>query len=231
MLAGLQWLALEVKYLDRAQAFYEAFLDLDVRCETEREATLAAGDADLHLRAPGDVPRGGLHTHYAFTIPTAEYDDWQDRLDERFDLVEHTFGDARSLYFYDPDGNCVELGESDVSGPGIDGIFEVVLEVEDLSRARSFYERLGFETVSEGGDRPRVRLSTGPLDIELWEPQLGLADGRGGVHVDFGVAASDPAAAVDAVREDALAVADIERGQRVRDPDGHYLSVVRESDA
>jgi catechol 2,3-dioxygenase-like lactoylglutathione lyase family enzyme len=226
MLAGLEWLALEVKYLDRAQAFYEAFLDLDARDETDSEVTLDTGDTELVLRTPGAVPRGGLHTHYAFAVPTAEYDDWHDRLGERFDLVEHTFGDARSLYFYDPDGNCVELGESDIEGPGIGDIFEVVLEVEDLDRAQSFYERLGFDPVDSGEGRERVRLSTGPLDIELWKPQLGLADGRGGVHVDFGVAAPDPAAAVDPVREDALAVTDIPEGQRVRDPDGHYLSVV-----
>ncbi len=30
MLTDLRWLALEVKYLDRAQSFYESFLDLDV---------------------------------------------------------------------------------------------------------------------------------------------------------------------------------------------------------
>jgi catechol 2,3-dioxygenase-like lactoylglutathione lyase family enzyme len=226
MLAGLEWLTLEVKYLDRAQAFYEAFLDLDVREESDSEATLGAGETDLVLRTPGDVPRGGLHTHYACSIPAAEYDDWYDRLDARFDLVEHSFGDARSLYFYDPDGNCVELGESDVARPGVGDIFEVVLEVEEIERAQSFYERLGFDVVDSGESRERVRLSTGPLDIELWEPQLGLADGRGGVHVDFGVAAPDPATAVNPVREDALAVVELPDGQRVCDPDGHYLSVV-----
>jgi catechol-2,3-dioxygenase len=226
MLAGLSWLALEVKYLDRAQSFYESFLGLDRRRETAREAVLGAGDVDLRLRAPGAVPRGGLHTHYAFAVPAGEYDDWYDRLAERFDLVEHTFGDARSLYLYDPDGNCVELGQRDVSGPGIAGLFEVVLEVEDLARSRSFYERLGFEPVSEGSERPRVRLSTGSLDLELWEPQLGLADARGGVHVDFGVVSPDPAAAIEPVREDALAVEAIEGGKRLRDPDCHSLSVV-----
>ena len=62
MLGKLQWLALEVKYLDRVQAFYEAFLDLEVRHETDREVAFAAGDTALVLRAPGDPPRGGLHT-------------------------------------------------------------------------------------------------------------------------------------------------------------------------
>ena len=226
MLGGLRWLALEVKYLDRTQAFYEAFLDLDVRRQGEREVALAAGDVDLVLRAPGDVPRGGLHTHYALSIPRDEYDRWHDRLSESFDLVEHTFGDARSLYFYDPDSNCVELGQRPVEGPGIDGLFEVVLEVEQLDRARAFYEALGFELVDRGDERKRVRLTTGSVDLELWEPHLGLADARGGVHVDFGIEATEPDATVEAIESEALAVESVDNGLRLRDPDGHYLSLV-----
>jgi catechol 2,3-dioxygenase-like lactoylglutathione lyase family enzyme len=228
MLSGPRWLALEVKYLDRAQSFYEAFLDLDVSERRDGEVALAAGETDLILRAPGPVPRGGLHTHYALSIPADEYDDWRARLDERFDLTEHRFGDARSLYFYDTEGNCVELGERAVDGPGVDGIFEVVLEVEHLDPATDFYERLGFETVDRGDDRERVRLTCGAFDLELWEPHLGLADARGGVHVDLGIGAEDPAGVADAVREEALAVESVERGVRIRDPDGHYLTLVGE---
>jgi len=181
MLSGPRWLALEVKYLDRARSFYEAFLDLEVRRGTDTEATLAVGETDLVLRAPSTVPRGGLHTHYAMTVPAGEYDDWYDRLEERFDLVEHQFGSARSLYFYDTEGNCVELGErADADGPGVSGVFEVVFEVEDIPRAVEFYETLEFEVVDRGEGRNRVRLSCSGFDIELWEPHLGLADARGG---------------------------------------------------
>lgn len=226
MLEGLRWLALEVKYLDRAQSFYEAFLELEVRDERNTETRLAAGDTDLVLRSPSGVPRGGLHTHYAFSIPRDEYDTWYERLDSRFDLVEHTFGDSKSLYFYDTEGNCVELGQSDVAGPGVDGIFEVVLEVEDLDRAQSRYERLGFGTVDEGDDRKRVRMTAGSFDIELWEPHLGLADARGGVHVDVGIETLDPESVADEVREEMVAVTEIEDGYRVRDLDGHYITLV-----
>jgi catechol 2,3-dioxygenase-like lactoylglutathione lyase family enzyme len=226
MLSGPRWLALEVKYLDRARSFYEAFLGLGVQSESETEAVLGVGETDLRLRTPSPVPRGGLHTHYAMTVPTDEYDDWYDRLDERFDLVEHRFGEARSLYFYDTEGNCVELGERATDGSGVTGMFEVVFEVEDLPAAVEFYTALGFEVVDRGGDRTRVRLSCGAFDIELWEPHLGLADARGGVHVDLGIGADDPRAVADAVREDARAVTPIEEGIRVRDPDGHYLTLV-----
>ena len=226
MLDGLRWLALEVKYLDRAESFYEAFLDLDVRNSSEHETALAAGETDLILRSPHGVPRGGLHTHYAFSIPRAEYDTWYERLDEQFDVVEHTFGDSKSLYFYDIEGNCVELGQSDVEGPGIDGIFEVVFEVEDLDRAQSLYEALGFETVDEGDERKRIRMTAGTFDIELWEPHLGLADARGGVHVDIGIESSDPAAVAESVRDEMLSVNETVDGYRLRDPDGHYITLV-----
>ncbi|MEF8781675.1 MAG: VOC family protein [Haloarculaceae archaeon] len=225
MLSGPRWLALEVKYLDRARSFYEAFLDLDVRRESDTRAALGVGETDLILRSPSTVPRGGLHTHYAMTVPSAEYDDWFARLEERFDLVEHQFGDARSLYFYDTEGNCVELGErSRPDATGVCDLFEVVFEVEDLSRAVDFYTAVGFEVVDRGADRQRVRLTCGAFDVELWEPHLGLADARGGVHVDLGVGTDDPTAVAESVRDGALAIEPLEDGVRVRDPDGHYLT-------
>jgi catechol-2,3-dioxygenase len=191
--------------------------------ETERAVAFDVGGPRLVVRAPGGVPRGGLHTHFA--LATGDYDAWYERLAGSFDLEQHRFGDSRSLYLYDTEGNCVEVGERG-DGPGITGLFEVVLEVEELSRAESFYTALGFEPVDRGSKRRRVRLTTGELDLELWEPHLGLADARGGVHVDFGVEASDPDAVAERVREEALAVQRLDDGVRLRDPDGHYLSLV-----
>ncbi len=226
MVDTLEWLALETKYLDRAEAFYEAFLDLDVRSRTEEQVSFRAGETDLILRAPGPVPRGGLHTHYAFSIPATEYDTWYDELDQRFDLVEHTFGDSKSLYFYDPDGNCVELGQSSVDGSGIVGIFEVVLEVEQLDRAIDRYERIGFEIVDRGDDRRRVRMNAESFALELWESQLGIADARGGVHVDMGVTVENPAGVVDRIRDDVLTIDEPDQGLRIRDVDGHYVTLL-----
>ncbi|AXR79033.1 VOC family protein [Natrarchaeobaculum sulfurireducens] len=224
MLTGLAWLALEVTYLERARTFYEGTLELSVRDERETELRLAAGETDLILRRPAGVPRGGLHTHYAFSIPAAEYDDWWDRLDAEYDLEEVQFGPSKSLYLYDPDGNCVELGQQDVDGPGIDGLFEVVLEVEDLERAESFYCDLGFETVDAGDDRTRVRMH-GPMALELWEPHLGIADARGGVHVDLGFETTEPTAALEAVADRVRQVDRVDDEEVVvRDPDGHVLT-------
>jgi len=224
MLTGLQWLSLEVKYLDPAVGFYRDHLDLDVRVRTDDEARLAAGPTDLVLRRPSGVPRGGLHTHYALSVPSGGYDDWWERLSDAFDLHEETFGPVRSLYFYDTEGNCVELMGSDDGGTAtVTGLVEVVLEVESLDRATAFYRALGMEVVDRGANRKRVRLSAGPFDFELWEPHLGLADARGGVHVDLGFAA-DVERAVEAVDDEVLSVERLDDGVRVRDPDGHYLT-------
>jgi catechol 2,3-dioxygenase-like lactoylglutathione lyase family enzyme len=223
MLDSLSRLGLEVKYLDRATAFYGDTLDMTEQRRESDAVTYAAGDTDLVLRRPSTVPRGGVHTHFAFSIPVDEYGGWWDRLDGEFDLDEYVFGDARSLYCYDPDGNCVELGQMNVAGPGVDGVFEVVLEVEDLARAESFYTALGFEPIDRGDDRVRTRLQ-GPMALELWEPHLGLADARGGLHVDLAFE-GDPAAASAAVGDAACAVESVGDGVRIRDPDGHYLTV------
>ncbi|USZ68273.1 VOC family protein [Halorussus salilacus] len=227
MLSGLRWLALEAKYLDRARSFYETHLDLSVARERDGEVVFDAGDAALVLREPGAVPRGGVHTHYAFAAPPDRYDAWRERLSPEFDLTEFDFGGSRSLYFYDPDGNCVEIGGVGEGDDPISGVFEIVLEVEDLARAESFYTDLGFEPTDRGDRRRRVRLG-GPVDLELWEPQLGIADARGGLHVDVGFAAEDPEAAADAVADRACSVEEVEdpdrEAVRVRDPDGHYLT-------
>ncbi|WP_435154055.1 VOC family protein [Haladaptatus sp. DFWS20] len=225
MLSGLRWLALEVKYLDRAREFYETYLDLSVREANEQEVVFDAGGHALVLRRPHGVPRGGIHTHYAFSTSKAQYSDWRDRLSPEFDLVEHDFGSARSLYFYDPDGNCVEIGGTDVEGDGITGIFEIVLEVEALEQAERFYTDLGFETYNRGVDRKRVRMS-GPFDLELWEPHLGIADARGGVHVDIGFTVDDPSAIKRTVEDWSCAIESSASGVRIRDPDGHYLTFV-----
>jgi len=230
MLTRLAWLGLEVKYLERARQFYAETLELSECASVDGPTDAPAvafqtGDAALLLRRPESRPRGGVHTHFACSIPHAEYDEWWGSLSIDYDLQEHRFGEARSLYLYDPDGNCVELGQQDVTGPGIDGIFEIVLEVADLEAAEDRYATLGFETIDRGSSRRRVRMA-GPVALELWEPQLGIADARGGLHVDLGFETADLEATAAALEP---WVCSLERdGDRLVaiDPDGHHLTVL-----
>ena len=231
MITDLRHLGLEVKYLDRARTFYVDGLGLEPMRETATELAFRVGSTDLVLRRPSRVPRGGLHVHYAFEAPRAEYDAWYERAAAAgVDPEEHQFGNYRSLYTDDPDDHCVEIGGRDVGGSGLAGIFEVVLEVASLDPAVERYEALGFETVDRGGDRRRVRLD-GPVELELWEPQLGLADARGGVHVDLGFSTPDPDAAADAVTACPDAREAVDGGVRARESDGHVLTFVEDESA
>ncbi len=244
MFESLRWLGLETVDLDAARRFYDTLVP--DRVEESDPAHAAADGPDdtpgetavyrvggpdpatrLVLRRPASVPRGGVHTHYALSVPRDEYDDWRGHLAADHPVAEHDFGSMRSLYTYDPDGHCVELAGVDVDGPGVDGVFEVVLEVRDLGRARPFYEALGFDPVDEGRDRVRLSGPNGVPDLELWEPRLGIAGARGGLHVDLGLAASDPDAVVETVTGDARQVTETGAGVRVVDPDGHHLTVRR----
>ena len=225
MLTRLTHLALEAKDLDAARAFYEERFGLSPTRETDAECRLSVGDIELRLRRPTDAPRGGLHTHFALSAAPGTLSAWRERLAD-LDPEEVDFGGYRSLYVYDPDGNCVEIGGEEGGGAEADapvGIFEVVLEVADLDAAEATYTALGFEPVDRGESRRRVRLR-GPMDLELWEPQLGLADARGGVHVDIGFETADPAGAAEMVAEWTTARAAVDGGVRVRDGDGHWVT-------
>ena len=227
MLTGFRHLALEVASLDRAEAFYVDRLGLDPIRRSETEVAFDVGEAELVLRRPDGLPRGGLHTHYAFATSPDGYGAWRERLAD-LDPEEFDFGSARSVYVFDPDDHCVEVGSfAEGDDPGLSRLFEVVLEVRDLDPAERAYAALGFEVVERGADRRRVRMR-GPVDLELWEPQLGIADARGGVHVDVGFETPDPAAAADALGDHAREREPIEGGVRVYDEDGHALAFVGE---
>jgi catechol-2,3-dioxygenase len=226
----LDWLTLEVKYLDRAIEFYTENLDLEFTKQSDYLAHATVGESTLKLQSPYTVPRGGLHTHFAFSTTSTEYPHWWDSLSTTHDLIEHSFSSGNSLYFYDPDGNCLEIGEQANTGTGLTGIFEIVLEVEDLQTAETYYTSMGGEPISRSTDRPRVRLDFGSFDIELWEPHLGIADARGGVHVDFGIALSNPAKTASNLASSSQSVTQLSHGVRLRDPDGHYITLTQHTE-
>jgi catechol 2,3-dioxygenase-like lactoylglutathione lyase family enzyme len=128
------------------------------------------------------------------------------------------------------------VAPKDEHNPGIPvmGVNELVLEVVDLEAAERFYAGLlGLPVVERWEDREAVWLMAGDRTrIGLWRPQVGLAGGRGGVHVHFSmhIADADYDAAVERLRARGAAVEEISfegagRAAYVTDPDGNVVEL------
>src|ERR671935_2444210 len=93
---------------------------------------------------------------------------------------------------------------------GVTGVSELVLEVVDLEAAERFYSGvLGLPVVERWPDREAIWVMAGDRTrIGLWRPQVGLARGRGGIHVHYAmhVAEADYDAAVGRLHERGLDV-------------------------
>jgi catechol 2,3-dioxygenase-like lactoylglutathione lyase family enzyme len=129
--------------------------------------------------------------------------------------------------------------ESVPTASPIIGLFEMVLEVEDLAAAERFYrEVLGLPVADRWGDeRPAVWLALGREGyLGLWPPETGGAaaihGGRGGAHVHFALRV--PMGTLDAVRARtaslgyAIEERDFGRGNRaiyLDDPDGNVVEL------
>ena len=120
-----------------------------------------------------------------------------------------------------------------MSGPT--GVSELVLEVVDLERAVDFYKNdLGLPLVARWPDREAVWLMIGDRTrLGLWRPQVGLARGRGGVHVHFAMHVDDEAydSMVSRLRggheveEHAFETNPHSRAAYVTDPDGNVVEL------
>lgn len=120
-------------------------------------------------------------------------------------------------------------------GVPVTGVSELVLEVVDLEAAESFYAGvLGLPVVERWPERDAIWLMAGERTrIGLWKPQVGLAGGRGGVHVHFAlhIAEAGYDAAVALLRERGAEVEEIDwndgsgRAAYVTDPDGHVVEL------
>ena len=121
-----------------------------------------------------------------------------------------------------------------MTGVPVSGVSEVVLEVVDLDAAEAFYAGvLGFPVVGRSAEARRVWVMAGTRTrIGLWQPQLGIARGRGGIHVHYAFAIDesefDPA--VEHLRAQGYEpeIVSFEEGGRGRafyvdDPDGNVV--------
>jgi catechol 2,3-dioxygenase-like lactoylglutathione lyase family enzyme len=117
----------------------------------------------------------------------------------------------------------------------VTGVSELVLEVVDLDASERFYrDVLGLPVVERWEDRGAVWVMAGERTrIGLWTPQVGLAGGRGGIHVHFAmhISEADYPAAVDRIRSIGIEVEEITfgpdhgRAAYVTDPDGNVVEL------
>jgi catechol 2,3-dioxygenase-like lactoylglutathione lyase family enzyme len=117
----------------------------------------------------------------------------------------------------------------------VSGVSELVLEVVDLEAAEEFYAGvLGLPVVERWPDREALWVMAGERTrIGLWRPQVGLAGGRGGIHVHFAMHIAEPDydAAVALLRERGQDVEEMRFGDRhgraayVNDPDGNVVEL------
>src|SRR5215211_4481783 len=116
------------------------------------------------------------------------------------------------------------------AGVRVTGVSELVLEVVDLEASEAFYSGvLGLPVVERWPDREAIWVMAGDRTrIGLWRPQVGLAGGRGGLHVHFAmhIADSDYDSAVSLLGERGEEVEEIAfdgagRAAYVTDPDGN----------
>jgi catechol 2,3-dioxygenase-like lactoylglutathione lyase family enzyme len=116
----------------------------------------------------------------------------------------------------------------------VNGVSELVLEVVDLEAAERFYSGvLGLPVVERWPQREAIWVMAGERTrIGLWRPQVGLAGGRGGLHVHFAlkIEEADYDAAVAELRSRGQEVEEIAfegagRSVYVDDPDGNVVEL------
>jgi catechol 2,3-dioxygenase-like lactoylglutathione lyase family enzyme len=121
-------------------------------------------------------------------------------------------------------------------GIPVTGVSELVLEVVDLEAAERFYAGvLGLPVVERWEHRDAIWLMAGRRTrIGLWKPQVGVAGGRGGLHVHFALHLRDEAydAAVARLRahgyepeEHDFGLCGDSRAAYVSDPDGNVVEL------
>jgi catechol 2,3-dioxygenase-like lactoylglutathione lyase family enzyme len=121
-------------------------------------------------------------------------------------------------------------------GIPVTGVNELVLEVVDLDAAEHFYgDVLGLPVVERWENREAVWVMAGDRTrIGLWRPRVGIAGGRGGVHVHYAmhIPADAYEAAVQRLRErgyepheEQFGVYDGSRAVYVTDPDDNVVEL------
>jgi catechol 2,3-dioxygenase-like lactoylglutathione lyase family enzyme len=123
---GILETSLYVANVQSSVTFYQSLFDFPVLLNLERIASLRVNEGQVLLlfkqgastgsmtSSEGTLPPhdGTGQNHMAFSIPKADFDDWQTRLGAHNIAIESIINwdsGSRSLYFRDPDGHLLEL--------------------------------------------------------------------------------------------------------------------------
>jgi catechol 2,3-dioxygenase-like lactoylglutathione lyase family enzyme len=125
-LQGILETALYVEDVQTSADFYRRLFHFETLLESERLIALGVAGRDVLLlfkegatkedfeTSGGVIPghAGKAPTHFAFSIAADQFEAWQRELKAKGVTIESSVtwpGDAKSLYFRDPDENLVEL--------------------------------------------------------------------------------------------------------------------------
>ena len=124
-LDGINHFALNVRNMDKAEAFYTGILGFPVITRSETKAGLKhfefdAGNVaialfespDLDLEAAQKTMTNDGYLHFAFTASYDRYEDTLQALKEagvKMDGEPRDWGEGVSIYFPDPDGHQIEI--------------------------------------------------------------------------------------------------------------------------
>ena len=109
-------LSLQTAYLKTLQEFYSSILELPVQSPGENKINIKVGGNDLVFT---ETTKAEPFYHYAINIPANKIEEAKDWLSNRVrllwmedykdDIADFVNWNAKSIYFYDPAGNIVEL--------------------------------------------------------------------------------------------------------------------------
>jgi len=109
-------LSLQTAYLKTLQEFYSSILELPVQSPGEKQINIKIGNSDLVFT---ETTKAEPFYHYAINIPANKIKEAKDWLSNKIkllwmddyedDIADFVNWHAKSVYFYDPAGNIVEL--------------------------------------------------------------------------------------------------------------------------
>jgi len=112
----IEKLILQTSYLATLKEFYSSILELPVHVISDQEIQIQIGTTDLIFT---ETKTGEPFYHFAINIPSNKIDEAKSWLDSRVkllwmedyksDIADFVNWHAKSVYFYDPAGNILEL--------------------------------------------------------------------------------------------------------------------------